>query len=74
MTENQENDAQKRIVVDFTDTAELELESLDIGVADAVISFDISGRISNLPEDRLEELAGGELRPAELHLTVVDAS
>ena len=70
MTETHDNHTNQRIVINFDDTTELEIESLDVGVADGVLSFDISGRIRNLADDQLDDLTGAELRRTELHLTV----
>ena len=74
MTENHTNDSEKRIVINFADTADLNIESLDVGVANGIIAFDITGTISNVPADRLDDLRNKELTPAELVFAVTDAA
>ena len=73
MTENHNTDSDQRITINFDDTADLEIETLDIGVADGVLAFDITGRIANIPDDKLVSLQDKELEPAELTFTVADA-
>lgn len=73
MTENHTNDSEERIVINFADTANLDVETMDIGVADGVIAFDITGTISNVPADHLDDLRDKELTPRELTFAVTDA-
>lgn len=74
MTENPDDTPNQRIVIDFTDTSELSIETLDIGVADDTIAFDITGTIEDIPEDTLSELGGAQLEPEQISFTVADAA
>ena len=74
MTETHDDDTDARIVIDFEDAAELHLETVDVGVADGVISFDVSGTISNVDDQRLDDLAGATLSPAEIQFRVAEPS
>lgn len=72
MTENHNTDSD-RITINFDDTADLEIETLDIGVGDGVLAFDITGQIANIPDDKLVSLQDKNLEPTELVFTVTDA-
>ena len=74
MTDTNTDDSTERIVIDFADTANLNLKTMDIGVADGVIAFDITGTISDVPGNQLDDLQDKELTPTELTLTVADAA
>ncbi|QSW97641.1 hypothetical protein [Haloterrigena alkaliphila] len=47
---------------------DIKLDEIDIGVADGVIAFDVSGRIVNLDEAVLSQVAGKEWKPTELRM------
>ena len=70
MSDTNDTDDRQRIVIEFP-PAGLEIETLDVGVADDVLAFDISGRINNIPDEKLDALSGAQIEPTELHLTVV---
>lgn len=73
MTDTNTGGSDDRVVINFAEAAQLELDSIDVGVADGVLSFDVTGRIHNLGEDHLESLVDRELQPAELHFTVAES-
>lgn len=52
----------------FNEDQDIELDEVDIGVADGVIAFDVSGRIVNLDEAVLSQVAGEEWMPTELRM------
>lgn len=52
----------------FNEDQDIELDEVDIGVADGVIAFDVSGRIVNLDEAVLSQVAGKEWMPTELRM------
>ena len=66
-------DHDRRIVTNLAEAADLEIDVLDVGVADGVLAFDISGRIENVPDGQLDDLTGTTLEPSTLALTVADA-
>lgn len=74
MTNNHDNDSDQQLVINFADTADLEIATMDIGVTDGVIAFDISGKIENITDSQLDDLTGEDLKPAKLSLTVVEPS
>ena len=57
------------LVVHLEEQPELELDSLDVGVEEDVIAFDITGTIRDIDDDLLAELANETLRPTEIHFT-----
>lgn len=52
----------------FGEDQDIELDEVDIGVADGVIAFDVSGRIGGLDENTLSQVAGKEWVPIELRM------
>ncbi|WP_232685857.1 hypothetical protein [Halobacterium zhouii] len=74
MSDNQTTSENDRIVVDCENAAELEIESLDVGVASDVLAFDVSGNIKTVSASRLQDLSGSDLKLAELTFVVTDAS
>lgn len=52
----------------FGKDQDIELDEVDIGVADGVIAFDVSGRIVGLDEATLSQVAGEEWVPTELRI------
>lgn len=74
MTDNNTTDSEERIIINFADTANLDIKILDVGIADGVIAFDITGTVSDVPADRLDDLRDKELTPAELMFTVANAT
>lgn len=74
MPNDQTTNANDRIVVDCENTAELEIESLDVGVASDVLAFDVSGKIKNVSTSQLQDLSGTDLELAELTFVVADAA
>ena len=52
----------------FDEGQDIELDEVDIGVADGVIAFDVSGRITGLDETTLRKVAGEEWMPVELRM------
>lgn len=74
MTDNNTTDSEERIIINFADTANLDIKTLDVGIADGVIAFDITGTVSDVPADRLDDLRDKELTPAELTFTVANTT
>lgn len=74
MTDNNTTDSEERIIINFADTANLDIKTLDVGIADGVIAFDITGTVSDVPADQLDDLRDKELTPAELTFTVANAT
>lgn len=62
------------IRIEFGENEDVELDEVDIGVADSVVAFDVSGRILGLDEDTISQLAGKRLVPTELRLEVHEPS
>lgn len=60
------------IVVSLGEGAELELQVVDVGVADneEVLAFTIEGVIRGLDSDLLERLIGKKVLPTEIHFEV----
>ncbi|WP_458191071.1 hypothetical protein [Haladaptatus sp. NG-WS-4] len=56
-------------MVRLDEQPELELDTLDVGVEQDVIAFDIPGTIRDIDDDLLAELADSTLRPTEIHFT-----
>lgn len=56
------------VVIDLREQADVELEAVDVGVADDTISFTIEGMIRGIEDSVLEELEGKSLTPTEIHL------
>lgn len=56
------------IRVQFDGGTGLELDEVDIGVADSVVAFDVSGRIVGLDEPTLGQVAGRQWVPTEIVL------
>ncbi|MFH5802114.1 hypothetical protein [Haladaptatus sp. CMAA 1911] len=56
-------------VVRLEEQPELELDTLDVGVEENVIAFDITGTIRDLDDNLLAELTDSTLRPTEIHFT-----
>lgn len=73
MPTDHDTDHDRRIVINLAESADLEIDVLDVGVADGVLAFDVSGRIENVPDGQLDDLAGATLEPSTLALTVADA-
>lgn len=59
-------------VVHLEEQAELELDTLDVGVKEDVIAFDMTGTIRDIDNDLLTELADTTLRPTEIHFATAD--
>jgi hypothetical protein len=59
-------------VVQLEEQPELELDTLDIGVEENLIAFDITGTIRDIDDDLLAELANETVRPTEIHFTTDD--
>ncbi|RBI60084.1 hypothetical protein DMJ13_20710 [halophilic archaeon] len=60
------------IVIRFDDQTELELKSIDIGVEQDVLAFDISGTIQGLDDELLKELTGSSLKPTEIQFSMIN--
>lgn len=60
----------KTVVVDVSQEGSVELESVDVGVADEVLSFDITGTV-RVGGDGLASVEGQSLRPVEVVFEVV---
>lgn len=58
----------EKIRIQFGENQDIELDEIDIGVADDVIAFDVSGRIVGIDESFISKLSGKRLTPTELHL------
>ena len=65
---------EKRIVIDLADSPTVRIGSLDVGVAEGVIAFDVTGVIDDMEDGRLDELNDSKLRPVEVHFLVEDDS
>lgn len=66
--------SEDRIVVDLREEASLELETLDVGVAENTISFSVTGTIKDVPDEMLDSLKGSELQPARIDFVGDDSS
>lgn len=62
----------ERIVIDLMDSATVRIGSLDVGVAEGVIAFDVTGVIEDPQDGRLDDLRDSRLRPVEVHFVVED--
>ena len=60
------------ITIRLEDGSEVELQRINIGVAEGVIAFDVEGVIRGLDEDILESVAGKSLKPAEITFEVAN--
>ena len=60
------------IRIGFGENAQIDLEEVDVGVADGVVAFDVSGRITGFDDDTVDRLAGKRLIPTELTLETRD--
>lgn len=60
------------IHIEFGKDQEIELDEIDIGVADGVIAFDVTGRITGLDESTVSQVAGKRLVPTDLYLEPQD--
>lgn len=60
------------IVVPLGEEVELDLQTVDIGIADKqeVLAFTIEGVLRGLDSDLLETVAGTELVPTEIHFRI----
>lgn len=56
------------LCIRFGEEQDIELDEVDIGVADGVIAFDVSGRIVGLDKTTLNQAAGKEWVPIELRM------
>jgi hypothetical protein len=56
-------------VVRLEDQPKLELDTLDVGIKEDAIAFDIIGTIRDIDDDLLAELANKTLQPTEIHFT-----
>lgn len=72
MTTDDNTPSDDTIVIRFDDAVTLELDELDVGVADNVLSFEMSGRLKNMSADKLEALTEAELEPVEIHFAPTD--
>ena len=61
------------IVVRLDEQTNIELDSLDVGVEQDVIAFDITGTIRDINDDLLAELTDTPLHPTEIHFTIDEA-
>ena len=60
------------LCIRFGEDQDIELDEVDIGVADGVIAFDVSGRITGLDETTLSKVAGTEWIPTKLRMKSQD--
>jgi hypothetical protein len=56
-------------VVRLEEQPELELDTLDVGVEEDIIAFDMTGTIRDIDDDLLGELANETLQLTEIHFT-----
>lgn len=56
------------VCIRFGEEQEVELDEVDVGVANGVVAFDVTGRIVGLDETLLSQLAGTEWVPTELRI------
>lgn len=59
------------IVVELGE-ADVELQTIDIGVADDTIAFNIEGTIGDIDDDVLAAVSGKSLSPTEIHFEVAN--
>ena len=62
----------RELVICLDQATTLELETVDIEVADESIAFDIDGVIRGLDEDALSAVGGKSLTPTKIHFAVTD--
>lgn len=66
------DDSMTEIIVSIRDENQIELESADVGVADGVLAFDISGTIRSDAGD-LDAVGDVSLIPTEVRFMSVDS-
>ena len=63
----------EEIVVRLDEESEVELTDVDVGVADGVIAFDLTGIIRGVDETQMADFAKKDLVPTELHFSLREA-
>ena len=59
-------------MVDLDEKGELELQSVDVGVANETIVSDVKGIIQGVEDGVLEDLREKSLTPTEIHFAMAD--
>lgn len=60
------------IIVEL-DESDVELQTIDIGIADDTLAFNIEGTIGGIDADVLDAVSGKSLSPTEIHFEVANA-
>ncbi|WP_254530088.1 hypothetical protein [Natrinema gelatinilyticum] len=58
------------VVIDLDGRAEVDLQTVDVGVAGDTVAFGIEGVIRDVDNDVLVGLSGKSLTPTEIHFSV----
>ena len=61
------------IIVELDEGRGLDLHTIDVGVADDTIAFDVEGIIQGLEDSVLDDLRGKSLTPTEIHFEVAES-